>query len=295
MAFKMKGMNHGEGTGSAFKQTGGDEPKWWQFRKRRDWKKNQGNNSDNSNVNNPKKTSKIDQSIAAMEEAYTGKASGKDYNRDIGLFKDAYGDDASKSLIAKLNQSSLQDYERPQNGYTAEKPYEAADVGRGKQVGLFNPVKPRFDFGKVDYGRGPGGPRTEWKKHTTEELKQIIKDQPHRFGGWDPVEDAGRMDEVLRPSKIAYADKYGKWRGGKAVRYEYGDRVRFEGIDEKRKKEILAKQKARQEADKARKSKFISSSSSTLKAPKVHPMDMKVKPTTGKWATPLKFGRKYKK
>tara|TARA_R110002020_G_scaffold473228_1_gene702244 strand:+ start:382 stop:1182 length:801 start_codon:yes stop_codon:yes gene_type:complete len=266
MGFKMKGMNYGQGTGSAFYKT------------------------------DDKKTSKIDESIAAMEKAYTGKTSGKDYERDIKLFSNAYGDDASKSLISKLNQSGLQDYEKKQGEYSADKPYEAGDIGKNRQVGLFNPVTPRFDFSKIDYGRG-GKPRTEYKRHTTDELKKIIKDKPHRFGGFDPVKDADRMDEILRPGKIAYADKFGKWKGGKQVRYEYGDKVRFHGIDQKRKDKILSDQKSRIEADAKRKSKFTSRSSSDLKTPKIHPMDMKVKPTTGKFApkSGLKFGRKYKK
>ena len=102
-AFKMKGMNHGEGTGSAFKQTEDDKPPWYKFKKRKQWREDQENKSvetGSTNTNKPKKHSKINVSIKAMEDAYTGKTSGKQYDRDINLFKDAYGDDASKTLIA---------------------------------------------------------------------------------------------------------------------------------------------------------------------------------------------------
>ena len=259
MAFKMKGMNHGKNTGSAYKKKSTDDDE----------------------------ILKVPGGDGLKINASTGE-----------VIKPSSKKTSAEELSAKLNKN-LQDYEIPQGEYTAERPYEAADIGKGRQVGIFNPVKPRFDFSKVDYGRG-GKPRTEWKKHTTEELAQIIKDKPHRFGGWDPVKDAGRMDEILRPSKIAYADKYGKWRGGKAVRYEYGDRVRFHGISPKDKAKILAKQKARQEADKARKSQYVSPSSSTKKDGYVHPMDRPDNQKTGKFApkgssSGMKFGRKYKK
>ena len=275
MAFKMKGMNHGEGTGSAFYKT------------------------DDHDKPLPK-TSKIKESIAAMEKAYTGKASGKDYDRDIKIFKNYYGSDAAKSLAKKLN-ANLQDYEIPQGEYTAEKPYEAAEVGKG-QVGIFNPVKPRFDFSKIDYGRG-GKPRTEWKKHTTEELAKIIKDKPHRFGGFDPVKDADRMNEILRPSKLTYADKYGKSK--KLVRYEYGDSVRFHGFSDEEKKNMQSRQKKRRDWHQSHKDQYIKGTSDKkpnaqkpMEFPKSSFHPPKAQTWTGKnpmKKSPLKFGRKYKK
>ena len=52
----------------------------------------------------------IDKSISAMENAYKGKElSGDDYNRDIELFRGAYGDDATKNLI--LNLKGEKNYE----------------------------------------------------------------------------------------------------------------------------------------------------------------------------------------
>lgn len=276
MAFKMKGMNHGEGTGSSFKKLDDyDQPL--------------------------PKTSKIKESIAAMEKAYTGKASGKDYDRDIKIFKDYYGDDAAKSLAEKLS-ANLQDYEIPQGEYTAEKPYEAAEVGKG-QVGIFNPVNPRFDYSKIDYGRG-GKPRTEWKKHTTEELEKIIKDKPHRFGGFDPVKDADRMNEILRPSKLTYADKYGKRK--KLVRYEYGDSVRFGGWSKKEKEEVKGRQEKRRKWHQSHKAQYIKGTGDKkpdavkpLPFPKEAFHPPKAQTWTGtnpmKPKSPLKFGRKYKK
>lgn len=297
-AFKMKGINHGEGTGSALKQTEDDKPKWYQFKQRKKYNEKQ----EAKKENDTSETNKVGESITAMRDAYMGKASGKEYDRDINLFKDAYGDDLASALIARLKEGMA----------TADSPWTDATLktkGRKNKKGqpmttpgIFNPIKPDFDYSTVDYGRG-GKPATKWKKHTTEELAKIIKDKPHRFGGFDPVKDARRMNEILRPSKKPFADKFGKWKGGKQVRYDYGDTVRFHGFTENQKKKMKDEQKERREWHKSYKDQYTSPSSSTLKPknerPQIKPLPEslsflgKINPALKK--SPLKFGRKHKK
>jgi len=282
----MKGMNHGKGTGSVYKKIDDGKgvtlystlPKDQQEAAKK-W------NLKTYGTLNP--TSEADKRGITKDELAKFHKSNADFEKDFR------GDKENKNL---------QDYEIPQGEYTAEKPYEAADIGKNRQVGLFNPVTPRFDYSKIDYGRG-GKPRTEWKKHTTEELAKIIKDKPHRFGGFDPVKDADRMNEILRPSKLTYADKYGKSK--KLVRYEYGDSVRFHGFSDEEKKNMQSRQKKRRDWHQSHKDQYIKGTSDKkpnaqkpIEFPKSSFHPPKAQTWTGKnpmKKSPLKFGRKYKK
>ena len=192
---------------------------------------------------------------------------------------------------------------------TAENPYHPETLkeygAKGEHdVGIFRPITPDYVYKPEDFGRG-GKPIKEWKKHTEEELKQIIKDSPHRFGGFDPKKDAKRMNEILRPSKKTFADKFGKWK--KSVRYDYGDDVRMHGFSEEEKESMRGRQKKRRDWHQSYKDQYIKgtgdkkpSAVKPIEFPKEAFHPPKAQTWTNKFGgplkkSPLKFGRKHKK